>query len=897
MYKKFLFLTPFVLALSLVSISYGASDPCMIKLDFNVQADNNDANTEPGFTGFTLQNSGMEVNGVVVDIGATVGTARRTEPCGTYEYGPYMPIAGEKLYRDLLYGIYPNGITITLWNLGANRDCNITIYAFDAPIVDGNRVADWNANDVNFVQTWFKGGTPNWPEYEDPEHPEYADKWAFRGRATADGNGTIVLTSFRDPCSYPRNQPFAYANGIIVEPNVLVPYLPPKYPTRPQPANGATNVDVNVVLSWRKSPLAEKRDVYFDTNSALVTAASDPNTPPGKGRQDANTYNPSPDPCYLALSTTYYWKISEVNTTPPPTTYWTGEVWHFTTGPNSLVENFNEYPSTDDLRAKWTYWKTNETGSTISIVLGIEDANFVRGGRTSNAMEFDYDNSDPTYLYYSESYVDIGTAAEKLNIDPNWIAMNAKSLVLYFRGTATNDANRPMYVSLTDGGGRSAKVVYDGLASNLRDPSWHEWNIKLQDFVDNNNVNLGNVSRITLGIGNGIQAGIGTVYFEDIYLYATRCVLVKRDANFAKLDFAPSAVVPGDCKIDLLEIATIRDGWLTRDATANTSPPGDTNLTAWYRMNEGGDANTTINSAPNADPCSLGYLSPKKGDTRERPITWTDPPGVIIEGVGGPGGPDPNYALHFDGQINKRLSCGKWDCLHRGPGDQNDMTVAIWVKWLGDTGREKSQGLISKRGGWTAGGGANGAFFMFEVDTTPSPRGTFALRQYDSYYGVWAPANRLNPFIGKWVHLAATFDQNATTDPNGFNTGIAHLYLNGAEVPASGPDGVPTGRFAMGQGDPCMIELTIGQISDVNEQGTEAFFGDLDEARIYNRALTPAQVAYLADTSPGDGLLQIPVPSNAEVWTGEQVGNRKVNFKDFDMVADPNFWLKQEMWP
>ena len=61
MSKKFLFLTSLVLAISLASISYGA-DPCMIKLDFNNDANNNDANTQVSFTKFIIADSGSEVS-------------------------------------------------------------------------------------------------------------------------------------------------------------------------------------------------------------------------------------------------------------------------------------------------------------------------------------------------------------------------------------------------------------------------------------------------------------------------------------------------------------------------------------------------------------------------------------------------------------------------------------------------------------------------------------------------------------------------------------------------------------------------------------------------------------------------------------------------------------------
>jgi hypothetical protein len=75
----------------------------------------------------------------------------------------------------------------------------------------------------------------------------------------------------------------------------------------------------------------------------------------------------------------------------------------------------------------------------------------------------------------------------------------------------------------------------------------------------------------------------------------------------------------------------------------------------------------------------------------------------------------------------------------------------------------------------------------------------------------------------------------------------------------------------------------------------ESFYGYIDEVRIYNRALEPNEIAYLADTTPEDGYLQIPPPSAAEVYKKEPVGQQIVNFKDFALVA--NKWLAEELYP
>jgi hypothetical protein len=132
-------------------------------------------------------------------------------------------------------------------------------------------------------------------------------------------------------------------------------------------------------------------------------------------------------------------------------------------------------------------------------------------------------------------------------------------------------------VKLTDGDAspHTAQVNYDGDMNAIREESWHEWTIDLQDFVDNNNVDLSNVKKIIIGFGNGTQAASdGIVYFEDIQLYKKRICpidIIAGDLN-------------GDCAVDYRDLKIITDNWLA-DCTApencggaDFEPDGDVDL-------------------------------------------------------------------------------------------------------------------------------------------------------------------------------------------------------------------------------------------------------------------------------------------------------------------------------
>jgi hypothetical protein len=81
----------------------------------------------------------------------------------------------------------------------------------------------------------------------------------------------------------------------------------------PNPPNGAAPVNITADLSWKAGRGATSHDVYFGTS----------NPPPFIHNQATTTFDPSK----MDYSTTYYWRIDEVN-------MWgttTGPVWSFTT--------------------------------------------------------------------------------------------------------------------------------------------------------------------------------------------------------------------------------------------------------------------------------------------------------------------------------------------------------------------------------------------------------------------------------------------------------------------------------------------------------------------------------------------------------------------------------------
>jgi len=148
-------------------------------------------------------------------------------------------------------------------------------------------------------------------------------------------NGQAVLIGARSACTncgWPGSidEVWIYSRALSAADIVELVFGRPGLPTDPVPANKATDVPVDSMLSWAPGEFAVTHDVYFGTSFSGVNDASvaNPlNVLAGKGR-DGTTF----DPERLDFGTTYYWRVDEVNGAPDNTVY-KGDVWSFTTEP------------------------------------------------------------------------------------------------------------------------------------------------------------------------------------------------------------------------------------------------------------------------------------------------------------------------------------------------------------------------------------------------------------------------------------------------------------------------------------------------------------------------------------------------------------------------------------
>jgi hypothetical protein len=117
-----------------------------------------------------------------------------------------------------------------------------------------------------------------------------------------------------------------YIDNVIHPPIVL---LPPEPPTNPSPTDDAVNVLETAVLSWTNGFATETVDVYFGTDSTLVTN-KDVSV---KVVDDLDVA--SYDPGLMAYSTEFFWKVVCKNSVTRAEA--DGPVWSFTTRDDPIL--------------------------------------------------------------------------------------------------------------------------------------------------------------------------------------------------------------------------------------------------------------------------------------------------------------------------------------------------------------------------------------------------------------------------------------------------------------------------------------------------------------------------------------------------------------------------------
>jgi len=281
----------------------------------------------------------------------------------------------------------------------------------------------------------------------------------------------------------------------------------------PSPAPGTVNLHPQVTLAWRAGREAASHQVYLGTdpnNLSLAATVSEPSYDLAAG-----------------LAQKYYWRVTEVNDAETPPS-WPGEVWSFSTADYIAVDDFESYTNQSPERVFQTwidgagfsadeFFPNGGDGNGSGALVGydptagnIMETATVHG--VGQSMPLLYDNSAAPR--YSE-------AQRTFAVPQDWTKHGITTLVLYFRGVSDNSP-APVYVKIN-----GKKVVYNNGAASTSTPVWKQWNIDLASVTG---VNLKSVSTFAIGVGDGSSGGTGTLFIDDILLYAN----------------APQVVTPAD---------------------------------------------------------------------------------------------------------------------------------------------------------------------------------------------------------------------------------------------------------------------------------------------------------------------------------------------------------------
>jgi hypothetical protein len=290
----------------------------------------------------------------------------------------------------------------------------------------------------------------------------------------------------------------------------------------PQPANGATDVPMAILLSWTAADNSASHQVYLGQDKDTVRSA-DTSSPEYKGSKALG--DESYDPGLLELGATYYWRVDEVyngNTIKGP-------IWSFKVANFLIVDDFEDYDAGENqIWYAWhdglgygtpgsaDYYAGNGSGAAVGdeTTASYTEEVIVHGG--SQSMPVAYDNNKQGYSKYSE-------VEKSLKSPRDWTAGGVGTLSLWFKGNSANDAE-PLYVAISNGTGAPVVVVHDDSQASLA-RRWREWIIPLVAFADQG-INLTNVDRIAIGLGTRgnmtVPGGSGKMYFDDIRLYQPR---------------------------------------------------------------------------------------------------------------------------------------------------------------------------------------------------------------------------------------------------------------------------------------------------------------------------------------------------------------------------------------
>lgn len=283
--------------------------------------------------------------------------------------------------------------------------------------------------------------------------------------------------------------PSAYINVEYAGSSTIVTAEGPVWASEPEPQDGYPANPVNLQLRWRESFIASKHDVYFGLDYEDIETSDIYDFDTYKGRQDANNYSLHE----LEMNRTYYWRVDEINETTGNA--WKGPVWSFRTCDRIPVEDFQAYNTDLELQQHW------QPDEQINVTLVHDPC-----------------AAENRYMLVDYNLMPGQTGRFTRIFEPclNLLRSNSEFLAFKFYSDTIIDSNSITIVF------RDANDSIDAISLNGIKTSFNSeiWNLILVDINDIVNIDLTNVSSISIEIFN---ADSGTILVDDIVLRPSMC--------------------------------------------------------------------------------------------------------------------------------------------------------------------------------------------------------------------------------------------------------------------------------------------------------------------------------------------------------------------------------------
>jgi hypothetical protein len=375
-----------------------------------------------------------------------------------------------------------------------------------------------------------------------------------------------------------------------------------------------------------------------------------------------------------------------------------------------------------------------------------------------------------------------------------------------------------------DDGQIEQRVSYVGDLHFLAEPQWHVCRIALADF---NQVNLAHVTSMAIGRRPATTDPLGRgmgTIYLDDIVLRPAVCLQNRDVPDSP-EGRPAADLTGDCTVDYRDLQRLAKDWLyDRTRTLAVAAPNEPIL--WYDFE--GDARDQAGTADGQLQGRCNFVPGVYGRALEFP---GEDAAVTIPGAAG-----------VFGRVRDAITITFWQ---RGADSTHRNTTVCCSDYVYGQMNPK---IAIHLGCWRDPGQ-----YRWDCGSPWSFENRLAGRHQDK--SEWA---------GRWNHWAFTKD---------VRRGRMEIYLNGELYDSRTGTNTPITGIA---------SFTIGS----GWYGRYA--GALDDFRIYDYALSAAEVAHVA--TRGTGLLPQPPDSSADLNT-----DGIVNFRDLAILATQ--WLQNNLWP